>query len=139
MNKFIPKSYKNGKIRKKSKFTKRKEIKHINLKNGNIGLKCLQSGQISSEVLESLRRSVNKRIKKIGKMIIYLQANKPLTKKSIGLRMGKGSGSIDSWVGVVKKGKILIELKNVPENIAWLALKSASLKLPINTKIIKNS
>lgn len=136
MNKFIPKDYKYPKIHKKLKYTTKKEFKHIDLKVGTIGLKCLESGRISSIILEDIRLSLSRKIKKIGKFIIFCHANKPLTQKSTGVRMGKGAGSLKSWVCVIKKGKVIIELKNIPHNLAYIALKSVSHKLPMKCKII---
>ena len=139
MNKFLPNNYKYIKIRKKLKFKKNKELKHINLKIGKIGLKCLESGRITATMLEVIRKIVIRKIKKIGKMLIFIHTNVPTTKKSAGMRMGKGSGSLDLWMVPVKKGKIIIELVNVPINLGKLVLKSVSVKLPMKTKIIINN
>ena len=136
MNKFIPKNYRYLKVRKRLKFKVKKELKHTSLKQGTIGLKCLESGNINSIILEAIRRSISRRIKKIGKMLIYVHPNIPLTKKPVGVRMGKGSGSLNSWIIPIKKGKVIIELINVPDSIGFLALKAASHKLPFRTKII---
>lgn len=137
MNKFIPKQYKHLKLRQKLKYKKSVEIKHTYLKKGNLGLKVMESGQISDVMLESIRRALSRRIKKQGKVIFFIHPNIPLTKKSVGTRMGKGSGSFHKWIFPIKQGKILLELLNVPKNLGLLALKAASFKLPIKTKIIE--
>ena len=139
MNKFIPSNYKYIKIRKKLKFKKKKELKHINLKIGNIGLKCIESGSITSTMLEVIRTTVTRKIKKVGKLLIFVHTNISTTKKSAGMRMGKGAGALDQWLIPVKKGKIIIELVDVPLSIAKLVLRSVSFKLPMKTKIIINN
>lgn len=138
MNKFIPKKYKYVKIRKKLKYTKKTELKHTTLKLGTIGLKSVESSKLSSTILEIIRRIISRRIKKIGKVVIYAHCNVPLTKKSSGVRMGKGKGSLDQWIIPIKKGKIFIELLQVPRELGISVLKSVSSKLPMKTKIVNN-
>lgn len=103
---------------------------------GVVGLKALQSGEITSKQLEALRQSVNKVVKKKGKININIFAHQPLTAKPIETRMGKGKGNIDSWVYRIKKGEILCEIKTSSKPIALKALKSTQIKLPIQTKLI---
>jgi len=136
MNKFIPKNYTYSKLRKRLKFKNTKEIKHINLKIGTIGLKTIESGVITATILEATRRTIARRIKKIGKMLFFVHPNVPLTKKPVGVRMGKGSGSLSVWVSPIKKGKVILELVNVPISVGNLTLKAVSHKLPFKTKII---
>lgn len=94
MNKFIPKNYNYLKLRKRLKFKTKQEIKHIDLKKGSIGLKATESGVVTATILEAIRRAISRRIKKIGKMLIFIHPNVSLTKKAVGVRMGKGSGSL---------------------------------------------
>lgn len=90
---FIPQGkFKFKKFRKSLKFKKCKEQRHILLKRGSLGLQCVKSGQISSVILESIRKSIIKRIKKIGKLYVFIFPNILLTKKPVGIRMGKGAG-----------------------------------------------
>ena len=96
MNKFIPKSYNYLKLRKRLKFKQKNELKHINLKQGTIGLKAIEAGRVTATVLEAIRRVISRRIKKIGQMLIYIHPNIALTKKPVGVRMGKGAGSLDA-------------------------------------------
>jgi large subunit ribosomal protein L16 len=96
MNKFIPKSYKFKKIRKRVRTKLMFERRVISLKNYQFGLKSLDNGVISSVVLEAVRRSITKRLKRIGRLKINNFPYIPLTAKSLGVRMGKGVGSISS-------------------------------------------
>lgn len=136
MNKYLPNDYKYIKWRKKLKYTKQKEIKHIELKIGNLGLKAIKSGYVTANMLEIIRRTVARKLKKQGKMLIFVHTNIPKTKKSSGMRMGKGKGSLDVWLIPIKQGKIFIELVGVPLSIGMLILKMISFKLPMKTKII---
>lgn len=136
MNKFIPQDYKKIKQRKRLKFTKKQENKHVTLKGGTAGLKSLESSVVSADIFEVCRKIISRRIKKIGKVIFYGHPNISLTQKSSGMRMGKGKGNLSKWVYPVRKGKILIELISVPTPLATTILKAVSFKLPMKTKII---
>ncbi len=136
MNKFIPKSYKYKKIRKRVKLNCLKDFRSNELKDFNYGLKILDNGVISSVVLEAARRSITRKLKRTGKLKINGFPSIPVTSKPLGVRMGKGVGSIDSWVFPVKKGRILFELKGVSIDLAKSALRSASYKLPVKSKFV---
>lgn len=136
MNKFIPKSYKYKKIRKRVKLNCLKDFRSNELRDFNYGLKILDNGVISSIVLEAARRSITRKLKRTGKLKINGFPSIPVTSKPLGVRMGKGVGSIDSWVFPVKKGRILFELKGVSIDLAKSALRSASYKLPVKSKFV---
>ena len=136
MNKFIPKSYKYKKIRKRVKLNCLKDFRSNELRDFNYGLKILDNGVISSVVLEAARRSITRKLKRTGKLKINGFPSIPVTSKPLGVRMGKGVGSIDSWVFPVKKGRILFELKGVSIDLAKSALRSASYKLPVKSKFV---
>lgn len=137
MNKFIPKNYKHKKIRKRVKINKLQDYSPSSILNTfDFGLKILDNSIISSTVLEAARRSITRKLKKIGNLRINGFPYVPLTAKPLGVRMGKGVGSISGWVFPVKKGRILFELKNVPFDLAKSALRSAAYKLPVKTKFI---
>lgn len=136
MNKFIPKNYKYKKIRKRVRINKLKDYRTSTLKTFEYGLKVLDNTIISSTVLEAARRSITRKLKRVGRLKINGFPHIPITSKPLGVRMGKGVGSIDGWVFPVKKGRILFELKNVSIDLAKSALKSASFKLPVKTKFI---
>lgn len=136
MNNFFPKKYKYKKIRKRIVDTKLTEYRTSNLKTYDFGLKVLKNTVISSTVLEAARRSITRKLKRLGKLKINGFPNIPVTSKSVGIRMGKGVGSISHWVFLVKKGRILFELKDVTFDLAKEAFRSASYKLPVKSKFI---
>ena len=136
MNQFIPKNYKFKKIRKRVRNTKLQDFRSSFLKTSKYGLKVLDNGVISSTVFEAARRSITRKIKRIGKLKINGFPYVPLTSKPVGVRMGKGVGSIDGWVFPIKRGRILFELDGVSLELAKSALRSASYKLPMKTKFI---
>lgn len=136
MNKFIPKNYKYKKIHKKVYIKNSIYQKSNYLKKNSFGLKILTNGLLSSIILEASRKTIRKKLKKIGNIKINIFPNIPLTKKSSGIRMGKGIGNISKWVCPLKKGIILFELTNVSLNTAKIALKAASYKLPVKSKFI---
>jgi len=136
MNKFIPKNYKFKKLRKRLRTNLSIDYRSCNLKFSNFGLKIMQSTILSSVVFEAARRSITRKLKRTGKLLINGFPCVPLTKKSLGVRMGKGVGNITEWVFPVKKGRVLFELKNVSFEQAKSAFRSASFKLPVKTKFI---
>lgn len=138
MNIFIPKKYKFKKIHKKVRIKNGKELKLNQLKLSICGLKVLESGVISSNILEAARRVIKRKIKRIGILKVNGFAHIPITQKASGIRMGKGVGSISSWVFPIKKGRILFELEDVSLDLAKVALKSASMKLNLPSKIVYN-
>lgn len=138
MNKFIPKNYKYKKIRKRVRVNNLTDFRTNILKTGKYGLKLLDNGLISSVVLEAARRSITRKLKRIGTLKVNGFSNIPITAKSLGVRMGKGVGSISGWVFPVKKGRILFELNGVSFELAKAALKSAAFKIPIKSKFVYN-
>lgn len=104
---------------------------------GDYGLQALQSAWITSAQIESARIAVTHAIKRGGRVWIRIFPHKPITKKPAETRMGKGKGSPEFWVAVVKPGTILFELGGVEEEIAREAMRLASHKLPIKTRFIK--
>lgn len=138
MNKFIPKNYKFKKIRKRVRATTLKDFRTNTLKNSKFGLKILDNGVISSVVLEAARRSITRKLKRLGNLKINGFSHVPVTAKSLGVRMGKGVGSISGWVFPVKRGRILFELNGVSLELARAAFRSAAYKLPLRSKFIYN-
>jgi len=106
------------------------------LQNGEFGLQALEPGWITSRQIEAVRRAMVRQMKRRGKYWIRIFPDKPVTAKPAETRMGKGKGSVDHWVAVVKPGRVMFELSGVPEDIAREALKRASYKLPIRTQIV---
>ncbi len=106
---------------------------------GDYALKAVGCGRISAQQIEAARIAINRKVKRGGQMWIRVFPAKPITKKPAETRMGKGKGSPEYWVAVIHPGKILYELKDVPEELAIEALTLASFKLPFPTKVIARS
>ncbi len=105
---------------------------------GTYGLKALEPGWITSRQIEATRVAITRHVKRGGKVWIRIFPDKPVTKKPAETRMGKGKGSPEYWVAVVKPGRILFELDGVPFELAKEAMRLASHKLPIKTKFVHN-
>ena len=103
---------------------------------GDIGLKALEHGKITSQQIESARVAIMRHIKRGGKVWIRIFPDVPVTSKPAEVRMGKGKGAPDGWVAPVKPGRIMYEVKGVDIELAKEALKRASYKLPIKTTIV---
>jgi large subunit ribosomal protein L16 len=106
------------------------------LAQGTYGLQALEPGWITSRQIEAVRRAMVRQMRRRGKYWIRIFPDKPVTAKPAETRMGKGKGAVDHWVAVVKPGRIMFELSDVPEPIAREALRRASYKLPIKTQIV---
>ncbi len=106
---------------------------------GEFGLKAISPGWITSRQIEAARVAMTRHIKRGGKVWIRIFPNKPVTQKPAETRMGKGKGSPEYWVAVVKPGRVMVELSGVPEDIAKEALRLASHKLPVKTKFVSQS
>jgi large subunit ribosomal protein L16 len=103
---------------------------------GDFGLKALEPAWITNREIEAARVAMTRKIKRGGKVWINLFPDKPVSKKPAETRMGSGKGSPEAWVAVVKPGRVMFELAGVPEPLAREALRLASMKLPIKTKIV---
>jgi large subunit ribosomal protein L16 len=106
------------------------------LLNGEYGLQALEAGWITSRQIEAIRRSIVRQMRRRGKYWVRIFPDKPVTAKPAETRMGKGKGSVDHWVAVVKPGRIIFEISGVPDDIALQALRSAGYKLPIRTQVV---
>ncbi len=113
-----------------------KPCRGIELSFGEFGLQATECGWLDSRQIEAARIAMTRYIKRGGKIWIRIFPDKPLTAKPAETRMGKGKGSPDSWVCVIKPGVILYEMEGVTEEIAREALRLAAHKLPISTKFI---
>lgn len=103
---------------------------------GDYGLVAQQPGWITSNQIEASRIAMTRFIKRGGQVWIKIFPDKPITEKPAETRMGSGKGSPEYWVAVVKPGRVLFEMKDVPEEDAREALRLAAHKLPIKTKLI---
>jgi len=103
---------------------------------GEFGLKAIESQWVSDKQIEAARVAVMRKTGRLGKMWIRIFPDKPITKKAAETRMGKGKGSPEGWVAVVKKGRIIFELEGVPLDMARAAMRLSAHKLPLKTKFI---
>jgi len=106
---------------------------------GEFALKALGCGRMTSQQIEAARIAINRKVKRGGQLWIRIFPDKPITKKPAETRMGKGKGSPEYWVATIRPGRILYELKGVPEELALEALRLASFKLPFPTTVISKS
>lgn len=103
---------------------------------GEFGLKSLEPCWLTNRQIEAARVAMTRYIKRGGKIWIRVFPDKPVTKKPAETRMGKGKGAPESWVAVVKPGRILFEIEGVSDNLAREALRLAANKLPMKTKFV---
>lgn len=103
---------------------------------GEYGLQATQCGRMTAQQIEAARVAMTRHVKRGGKIWIRVFPDKPFTKKPAETRMGKGKGSPEGWVAVIKPGKILYEMEGVPEDLAAEALRLAAHKLPFRTRMV---
>jgi large subunit ribosomal protein L16 len=130
-------SPKKVKYRKKMKGRmKGKAFRGSSLEFGAYGLQALECGFMTAQQIESARIAVTRHVKRGGKMWIRIFPDKPVSKKPAETRMGKGKGTPEGWVAVVRPGRILYELEGVGEGIAVEAFRLAGHKFPFATKFV---
>ena len=103
---------------------------------GEFGLQALDSAWITNRQIEASRIAMTRYMKRGGKVWIKIFPHKSYTAKAIGVRMGSGKGAPEKWVAPVKRGKIMFEVGGVPEDVAHEALRLASMKLPVRTRVV---
>ncbi|QED38866.1 50S ribosomal protein L16 [Antarcticibacterium arcticum] len=106
------------------------------LSNGTFGIKSIDSNFLTARQIEAARIAATRYMKREGSLWIKIFPDKPITKKPLEVRMGKGKGAVEYWVAVVKPGRILFEIGGVPYDVAKEALRLAAQKLPVKTKFI---
>jgi len=106
------------------------------LEYGDFGLQAVECGFMSAQQIEAARIAITRHIKRGGKIWIRIFPDKPITKKPAETRMGKGKGTPEGWVAVIKPGRILYEMEGVSESVAQEAFRLAGHKLPFSTKFI---
>jgi large subunit ribosomal protein L16 len=116
--------------------TKGQAFKGSTLEFGDFGLQALECGLMTAQQIEAARVAINRHVKRGGKVWIRIFPDKPITKKPLETRMGKGNGATEGWVAVVKPGRILYELEGVGESVAEEAFRLAGFKLPFSTRFI---
>lgn len=100
---------------------------------GEFGIKTVERARITARQIEAVRRTIARKIKRGGKLWIRLFPDKPITKKPLEVRQGKGKGAVEYWVALVQPGKVLFELEGIPEQLAREAFCLAAAKLPVKT------
>ena len=103
---------------------------------GECGLQAKTTAWIDARQIEAARRAITGELRRGGKVWIRVFPDKPVSKKPVEVRMGKGKGATDRWVAVVKRGRVLFEISGVPEEAAREAFRKAHHKLPIDTRVI---
>jgi large subunit ribosomal protein L16 len=106
---------------------------------GEFGLKALEPAWVTNRQIEAARVAINRHIKRGGKMWIRIFPDKPITKKAAETRMGKGKGSPEGWVAVVKPGRVMFELEGIPEEMAREAFRLGASKLSVKTTVVVRS
>ena len=103
---------------------------------GDFGLKALECHWITSRQIEACRVALSRKMKRDGKVWIRIFPDKPVSKKPLETRMGKGKGAPEFWVAVIKPGRVLFEVSGVTKETAQDALRTCAYKLPIKTKVV---
>jgi len=103
---------------------------------GTYGLKALECGYLTSQQIEAARIAMTRYVKRGGKIWIRIFPDKPFTRKPAETRMGKGKGSPEGWLAVIRPGRVLYEMEGIPEEVAREALRLAAHKLPLRTKFV---
>ncbi len=106
---------------------------------GEFGLKAVGRGRITARQIEAARRTITRTVKRGGKLYIRIFPDKPISKKPLEVRQGKGKGNVEYWVAQIQPGRMLYEIEGVPEELAREAFKLAAAKLPIQTTFTKRT
>ena len=104
---------------------------------GEYGLKCTGRGRITARQIEAARRAISRHVKRGGRLWIRVFPDKPISKKPLEVRMGKGKGNPEYWLALVQPGMVLYEIQGVDESLARQAFKLASAKLPVSTEFAR--
>ena len=106
---------------------------------GEFGLKATGRGRLTARQIEAGRRAITRHVRRGGKIWIRVFPDKPITKKPLEVRQGKGKGGVEYWVAQIQPGRVLYEMEGVPENVAREALTLAAAKLPFATAFVKRT
>ncbi|MBN1684491.1 MAG: 50S ribosomal protein L16 [Gammaproteobacteria bacterium] len=125
---------------KKRKFAKDRKGRNRGLAHrgntvcfGDFGMKATSRGRLTARQIEAARRVITHALKRAGKVFIRIFPDKPVSKKPLEVRQGKGKGSVEYWVAVIKPGTVLFEVSDVPKEIVQEAFRLAAAKLPLKT------
>ena len=129
---------------KRTKFRKQQKgrnrglaVRGSNVSFGDFGLKCTGRGRLTARQIEAARRAINRYVKRGGRVWIRVFPDKPVSKKPLEVRMGKGKGNPEYWVALVQPGTMIYEIQGVEEEMAREAFRLAGAKLPISTSFVK--
>jgi len=129
---------------KRTKFRKQHKGRNRGLANrgssvsfGEFGLKATGRGRITARQIEAARRTITRHVKRGGKLWIRVFPDKPISKKPLEVRMGKGKGNVEYWVAQIQPGRMLYEIEGISEELAREAFRLAAAKLPISTTFEK--
>jgi large subunit ribosomal protein L16 len=106
---------------------------------GEFGLKAVGRGRLTARQIEAGRRAITRHVRRGGKIWIRVFPDKPITKKPLEVRQGKGKGGVEYWVAQIQPGRVLYEMEGVPEAVAREALTLAAAKLPFPTAFVKRT
>ncbi len=106
---------------------------------GEFGLKSTGRGRLTSRQIEAARRTITRHVKRGGKVWIRVFPDKPISKKPLEVRMGKGKGNVEYWVAQIQPGRMLYEIEGIGEELAREALSLAAAKLPMSTTFVKRT
>ncbi|HRE25987.1 MAG TPA: 50S ribosomal protein L16 [Anaerolineales bacterium] len=112
------------------------ETRGVTMAFGEFGLQALEPCWLTQRQIEAARRALVRYMKRRGKVWVRIFPDKPVTHRAAETRMGTGKGAVDHWVAVIKPGRIIFEVAGLPEDIAREAIRLASHKLPIKTKML---
>lgn len=104
---------------------------------GEFGLKATGRGRLTARQIEAARRTITRTVKRGGKLWIRVFPDKPISKKPLEVRMGKGKGNVEYWVAQIQPGRMLYEIEGVNEELARAAFELAAAKLPVQTAFVK--
>ncbi|MGD8568486.1 MAG: 50S ribosomal protein L16 [Gammaproteobacteria bacterium] len=131
---------------KRTKFRKQQKGKNRGLavrgsavSFGEYGLKATGRGRVTARQIEASRRAMTRHVKRGGKIWIRVFPDKPITKKPLEVRMGKGKGSVEYWVAQIQPGRMLFEMEGVSEDLAREAFRLAAAKLPVSTTFVSRT
>ncbi len=129
---------------KRTKFRKQQKGRNRGLASrgstvsfGEFGLKATGRGRITARQIEAARRTITRHVKRGGKLWIRVFPDKPISKKPLEVRMGKGKGNVEYWVAQIQPGRMLYEIEGISEEVAREAFRLAAAKLPISTTFAK--
>lgn len=106
---------------------------------GEYGMKAIGRGRLTARQIEAARRAISRAVKRGGKLIIRVFPDKPITKKPLEVRQGKGKGNVEYWVAEIQPGRMIFEIEGVDEELARLAFERAAAKLPMKVTFVQRT